>query len=225
MTIVIDYLTEKRPIEVGVIIRRAGELLNDADHIRWTIDELIDWINEAVIAIINANPAAGERDAILTLNQGARQELDGSVCQLMTITCNVDADGNAGRAITRAGFSLMNLSAPEWQTTKPAAKVRQYLYEDRAPSVFYVYPPALAGTQVRASLAEIPDDVTTEGDNVPLKIEYADAVLNYVCYRCLSKDSEASNGAIATAFYGAFQQAMGNESSGAEATSPNRNKA
>lgn len=225
MAIVIDYAVTKRPIEASSIIKRAGLILQDEDHIRWTKDEIIEWINEAVIAIINANPAAGERDAVLTLIQGARQELDGSVCQLMTVTCNLDENGNAGRAITRADLSLMNLSSPDWQAMKPSAKIRQYLYDDRAPSVFYVYPPALAGTQVRASLAEIPDDVTTEGDNVPLKIEYADAVLNYVCYRCLSKDSEASNGAIATAFYGAFQQAMGNESSGAEATSPNRNKA
>lgn len=225
MSIIVSYAQDNTSIVVSTLIKRVGFIMNDEDHVRWTTDELLEWINEGVIATINANPAAGERDATLTLQLGARQELDGSVCQLMALVCNVDQNGNPGRSISRTDLSLMSLAAPEWQNGKASKVVRQYMFDERSPSVFYVYPPVEEGVKVRASMASIPDQLTNAADIISINIEYVDALLNYVCYRCAAKDSEYANGGIASAYYGAYQTALGNESAGAQSTSPNRNRA
>lgn len=225
MPIIIDYALDDSSIAASTIFKRIGFILQDEDHVRWTTDELIEWFNDAMVAMINANPAAGERDATLTLMEGARQELVDKISQLMSITCNIGADGMPGRAISRTDLSLMSLSAPEWQSGKKSSTVRQYMYEDRMPGVFYVYPPAVEGTKIRASMTAIPEPITSPDDPVPIRPEYADALVNYIAYRCLSKDSEFSNGQTAAAFYSAFQTAMGQEADGAANTSPNRNRA
>lgn len=222
MPIIIDYVFEQTGFVAQTILTRCGHLLQDSEHVRWREDELLSWIDEAVTAIINLKPPAGVKDVVLTLMQGARQDLDATVAQLVDIAYNLSADGNTQmRAISRADRSLLDASVPNWPTMKAASQVRHFMFDDRTPHAFYVYPPVLAGTKVRASVSAIPEALESPEDAIPLRANYADSIVNYVCFRALSKDNEEANGATAAAYYQAFQTSMGFEVAGADRTSPN----
>lgn len=221
MPIIIDYAVEVRPIPVSSLIYRAGLLLQDEEHVRWTRLELIEWINDAVCAVIRMKPAAGARRAVFALDPGARQTLDGSVTQLIDIVCNLGADDvTPGRAVRMTERHLLDSANPDWYRMKQSSTVRHYTYDDRMPSIFYVYPPAAAGAKVEMIHAVLPDEVTSPDDSLEVNVEYTDAILSYIVFRCLSKDSEFASAAMATGYYQAFLSSMGAGEQGEQGATP-----
>lgn len=222
MPIIIDYSAEVRPIPVATLVHRAGLLLQDEEHIRWTVKEMIEWINEGVGALIRMKPAAGARRAVLGLSPGARQRVDGSDIQLIDVVCNIGGDDvTPGRAVRRVERYQLDSADPNWQAMPRSTTIRHYAYDDRMPTVFYVYPPAAVGAKVEILRAVLPEDVNAIGDNVGLSIEYADAMLNYLMFRCVSKDSEYAQAAMATGYYQAFVSSMSAGDAGEQVASPN----
>lgn len=221
MPIIIDYAVELRPIPAANLIYRAGLLLQDEDHVRWTKKELIEWINEGVGALVRMKPAAGARRGVFALAPGTRQTLADADVQLIDVVCNLGADDvTPGRAVRMTDRHLLDSANPDWHHMTPSITVRHYTYDDRVPTVFYVYPPAAAGAKVELMRAVLPDDVANDGDNVGLSIEYTDTLLNYLMFRCLSKDSEYANAGMATGYYQAFTSSMGIAEAGEQATTP-----
>ena len=222
MPIVLDYTAEKIPVIASIIVDRCGILLNDTEHVRWETDELLGWINEGVGAIINMRPAAGSHISILPLMSGSQQALGDDVVQLLDVVRNIGSDGiTPGRAITITDRALLDSVDPEWHSGAKKSTIYHYSYDDRLPRVFWVYPPAVAGTKVEIAYASLPESVDSVDDSVGIGMEYADALVNYVCFRAFAKESEFANGAIAATYYGAFQTALGIEVAGAQASSPN----
>lgn len=221
MPIIVDYVVDVRPIEVTSIIKRAGMVLNDEDHIRWEVEELIEWINEGVGAIVSARPSAGARVVAFPLVAGTQQKIPDDVVQLIDVIMNVSEEGAVpGRAIRKTERHLLDSADPDWHTRTGKSVIKHYTYDDRMPAVFHVYPPALANTWVKVAYSKMPEDVTTADDTIGLNVEFADALLNYVLYRCYSKDSEFSNAGVANAFYQAFTTSLGNNAAGEQSVTP-----
>lgn len=220
MPIIVDVVNDKRPIKVSTLIKRAGLLLQDEEHIRWTVAELIDWINEAAATLVVMRPGAGARLDSVSLSAGSVQILDSSVVQLLDVVRNVGADGAPGRAVRLAERHLIDSHDPDWHSKPGSSVIKHYLYDDRSPNTFFVYPPALPGTQVQIVYSVLPDEVTEEDDELNLSAEYADAVLNQVMFRCLSKDSEYANGQMALAYQSAFMGMVGSKNNSEESTTP-----
>ncbi|HJV52786.1 MAG TPA: DUF6682 family protein [Noviherbaspirillum sp.] len=211
------------PIAVADVLARTDDLLMDADRVRWTAEERIRWINEAAGAILIRRPAARAMTVALPLSAGTLQAIPDNGVQFLDLVCNLAADGvTAGRVIRRTDRQLLDDADPDWHAAKPVATVKQYTFDDRMPKTFYVYPPAIAGTKVRLVHAELPPSVSASTDSFDLQPEYLGAVVNYVCYRANSKDSEFANGAVATAFYQAFEAELGIQSQVQVNASPNQ---
>lgn len=209
-------------ISVATLIQRAGFLLQDESFVRWTVAELISWINEAAGALVMMRPSAGAKLVVLTLAAGTQQTLDDNVVQLLDVVRNVGADGvTPGGAIRLAERHLFDSADPDWHTRKGRSAIKHYIYDDRTPSVFYVYPPALADIKVQASLTVMPLAVTAQTDTLDLDSQFEGALVNYVVFRAMAKDSEYANGAIAAGYYQAFQAALGGKDAGEQSVSPN----
>jgi hypothetical protein len=209
-------------ISAATLIERSGFLLQDDDHVRWTVPELISWINEAAGALVTIRPSAGAKLVILPLAAGTQQLLGDDVVQLLDVVRNVGADGvTPGRAIRLAERHLFDSADPDWHTRAGKATIKHYIYDDRTPNVFYVYPPALADTKVQASITAMPAPVLTEADDLDLDAQFESALVNYIVFRALAKDSEYASGAIATGYYQAFQAALGGKDAGEQSVSPN----
>lgn len=212
------------PILAAELISRAGEILQDEEHIRWTVPELLRWVNDGARETILRRPAARSVTQALALAAGTKQAIPAMGVQLLDVVRNLGMDGlTPGRAVRRIDRQLLDDQMPDWHMTKKAAKIKHFTFEDRAPKDFYVYPPAVAGTQVEVLYSELPPTITQDGEALDLGAEYLNALVSYMVYRALSKDSEFANGNVATLHYQAFINAVGDSSDKATANSPNAN--
>ena len=154
---------------------RISVLLNDASpqFARWTEKEIVNWLNDANMAIAKFLPAASSRVDAIKLVPGTRQSIesiaaanckpgDGSVpavaiqgTQVLDVIRNMGADGltpgNAIRLITD-GREAMDAQSPGWHAITGAA-VSGYMYDPRMPRYFYVTPGVPTTTDKWAEVA------------------------------------------------------------------------
>lgn len=210
-------------LPVADVLTRTDDLLLDAGRTRWTLAERIRWMNEAMGAILTRKPNAFAKVRTIALAAGTRQEIEGDT--LLDVVRNMGTNGTTpGKAIRRTDRQLLDDSDPDWHTSKPKAVVKHYTFDDRAPKVFYTYPPAVAGAQVETLQAVLPTPIaeTASTGSLDVGAEYLEAVVNYVCYRCHTKDSEYAVSAMAVAFYQAFESSLGIKTQTEAAASPNQ---
>lgn len=215
------------PIPVQAIFDRVIDLLLDKnradDDARWPDAELLRWTNDSRMAILTRRPVACSKVANITLIAGTYQTIPADGTQLLDVIRNMGADGNTpGRSIRRTDRQNLDDNDLNWHAGAQSATISQFTYDDRTPKSFFVSPPAVAGTKVMTSYAAIPAEVTSKTDSLDIGLEYLDAVVNYVCYRAKSKDSEYANAAEAAAYYGAFNDNLGVTQQGQSANSPNQ---
>lgn len=191
------------PTPVSDIFRRAATILNDEDHVRWTVPELVDWLNDAAGEVVIRRPQARSQVRTLTLVDGPLQTLPDGGIQLIDVVRNVP-----GRSISRTERRLLDDQVPDWYGAKQGATVH-YTLEVETPTHFYVYPPAKAGAQIEAKFSERPPAVTDDTDTLDLDPAYIGPLVSYILYRAMSKDSEYANGALAVAHFQAFSEALG----------------
>lgn len=209
-------------IAVADVLVRLDDLLLDDKRVRWSEEERIRWINDAAGAILIRRPAARAKPVTVALAKGAQQAIPDNGVTLLDVISNIKPDGSAGRAVRRTDRQLLDDADPDWQSGRAKPEIRHFTFDDRAPKIFYVYPPAIAGTQIRLIHAELPDPVASSADTLDLQGEYMEAVVNYVAYRAKSKDSEYANAGEAAAFYGAFNDGLGGQSQSQANASPNQ---
>jgi len=223
MTIIID--TSGTGFNVSDVLARTDDMLNDEDRTRWPATERVRYSNDAMGAIITRLPSAFARRAVFELANGSYQTLPAGGTMLFDVVRNVAADGvTPGAAIRRTDRQLLDDSDPDWHTGTERSTIRHFTYDERTPTVFYVYPPAVLGTKVELLLPILPApvDESLVDALLPIGREYLEAVVNYVCYRCKAKDSEYANASEATGYYAAFEAALGTKSGSERAASPNQ---
>lgn len=223
------------------IMKRAGVLLNDEDHTRWTLSELADWINEGVRAIILAKPSAHTTSRTVALEQGTLQQVptEGAPEQplaLVRLVRNMKGDSagaDGGKIITLVARDLLDAQEPYWHDrnhTPWRKEARHYVYDEANPLEFYVYPGNDGSGLVEMVLATCPPPVMppTQADDVEqwtapigLPEPYSVPLLDYVLFRAHSKDDEAGAPGRAMAHYQTFASAIGLKIQVEGATSPN----
>lgn len=209
-------------IPAADIISRVGEILQDRDHIRWPIAELLQWMNDGASEIIVRRPGARAVAGLIELKAGTRQQIPTQGVMLLDVVRNMGMDGQKpGRVIRRVDRQLLDDQYPDWHSARSSATIKHYTFDDRAPKEFYVYPPAVEGAQVEALFSELPPAVVTEQDSIDLPVEYMTPLLSYVAYRAFLKDSEFANGGMAAFHYRAFNDAMTSTVGNAVDNSPN----
>ncbi|MBO3760344.1 DUF6682 family protein [Ciceribacter sp. L1K22] len=221
------------------VMTKAGVQLLDEDHVRWTLPDLATYITEAVSAIISVKPSARTVSVTVDLVAGTRQQLpdDQRIVQLIDIPCNMSA-GVRGRSIRSVARAELDSNEPRWHeaTVVPFRKeVRNFMFDEITPTLFWVYPGNDGTGAVEAFVSQLPPPVETlveEDDNtseietwevsVGLADHYEPAVLEYVLYRCFSKEELAGSGQKAVAHYQAFATLIGLKSQVERDNSPRR---
>ena len=221
MPIIINIDETSFKTSVSDLNRRLSNILNDEDMIRYTFAERIDWMNEAVVAIANRQPQSQTTTGLLQLDEGCKQVMPQEAVKLLEVRNNLSIDGSEGAAITQTTLTEMDAAAPGWRNGTKKTAVRQFMFDDRDPKRFWVWPPVVGGTLIDITYIRIPQPITESDSNLPIHDEYAEAVLNFVAYRCLLKDSEYANGSTAAAFYQAFLAALGMKEESEMKASPN----
>ena len=203
------------------IIKRAARILQDPEYVRWTKEEMLVWLSEGQVAIARV-PGTYTQFAVVELKEGARQALPSDAWGLLTITHNVDEDGSPLKAVRLVTRSLLDCYEPNWHGAPERQIVENYVYDDRSPREFYVYPPNDGYGRVEISYMAIPQELTAETDEIVLDDTFCPALLSYVLYRANSKDSDYAPGLQqASAYFQTYTQELTNAMQARGASTPN----
>ena len=182
------------------IMERAALTLQDPDYTRWTKPEMLEWLSEAQIAIART-PGAYSKVKTLALVEGTHQKIPEDGWSLITVTRNFDADGVPLTPVRLVTRSLLDAVVPQWHMETPSQLVQNYVYDDRFPKEFFVYPPNDGYGFVEAVYMGIPARITEETQPLELDDTFVPALVSYVLYRAFSKESDYSSGAQSAVQY------------------------
>ena len=164
----------------GNIITRARYVLMEANAKAWTDPELLAWFNDGRSVMYVVRPDLFESEVDFTCAAGHRQTLPDGSKRLFEVDSNVSHKNR--RQITLTGDEVLARFRPNWRSGKQSAEIVHYLYDEADGSQFEVYPPALAGTQIRLSYAKPPTVITdlntTLADEGDIGVAYIDFVLH-----------------------------------------------
>lgn len=152
--------------KVKEVLWRVSGLLQDVapQFNRWPETEIVNWLNDAQLAIAKYLPASCARVDAIKLVPGARQSIanipaanckpgDSSTpsvpiygVQPLDFICNMGADGlTPGDAIPPpVDRKILDTQRPNWHAV-PGTVVRQVVYNPATPLYFLVQPPVPAG--------------------------------------------------------------------------------
>lgn len=183
------------------ITSRARIVLHDPAATRWSDTELALWINDGCKYIALVRPDSCAVNAAMTLAAGTKQSIAGLTPPGVRLLDVVRT--SAGRGITIADRQELDTWRPTWHADT-AGPTENYVYDNRDPKTFYVVPPATVGAQIDIIYSRVPVEITS-GELATVTLspgdEYADALLNYVLFRCYAKDAEATHNADLAAMY------------------------
>lgn len=215
-------------IAAQAIIRRCVETLQDNTSVRWPINELVRYLNDGQREVVLHRPDAMVTNQTMTCVAGSRQTLPATGAKLIEVVRNATGTRRAVRMVNR---EVLDAQSPNWHNLPGAAEVLHFMYDARDPRMFYVYPPALATTQLDLVFAAFPADIAEPADgalftavtgNISLPPIYGNVIQDYILYRAYSKDADyAGNGQRAQSHYTMFANALGIELRGTLAVAPN----
>lgn len=209
------------------MMRSARITLNDSANVRWTLPELLIYINDGIREIAFAKPNAVSKTVEINLDQGTYQTHD--FLALIRVTRNLTAGEAApggragGTGITAIERHVLDASMPGWQdpTVYPYAAQVDHIAQDMAdPQAFYVVPGNDGSGLIEAIVAKLPaeipepatgqTDINSYGDVIQLQDVWGPTLLNYVLYRAFSKDAvEPGNAQRSASYYSMFASALG----------------
>ena len=196
--------------KVSSITNRAGKILKDANHVRWTAAELLLWYNDAVRDTVQFDTAANAKHATPILIAGARQSLPPDAVALIDVIGNINTDGSQGAQIFMCERKALDAFMPKWQSTSQKTVIQNAMYDPKDRKTFYVYPPVAAGTKIELVHSYLPNEATdANSDDIALDPQYFTPLLDYVLWRAFSKDSEnPASKARAESHSSAYQSAI-----------------
>lgn len=192
-------------IQVQTILDRAALLLEDEQQDIWTEAELILWVDDALTTIVNHRPDVYVKRAVVDLKEGTYQELPEDGIILIRLTRNMSTH----TSITGLPLDILDDQNPSWRAPVMAPIVEHYVYTDRDPKHFEVFPSVAEGVQIELDYGAAPPSITLATDTIPLGKEYTNILTDWVLYRAWSKDDEAANQSKAMVHFQAFSQALG----------------
>jgi hypothetical protein len=235
--------------KLGDIIRRTELVLQDATAARWTLLEIQDWVNDAYKEITLMRPDANSTTApavyltpgstrqrlsdlaVLAANVAIATQLAGAL-RVLNVTRNTAATSTK-QSIRYIDQRILDDQKPTWHADTPAVTVLHWMFDIRIPKEILVYPAPTALTTIEIAISSVPAPhaVATEAllaaekalpaITINLDDIYANAVLDYVLYRCYSKDADyAANGQRAVSHMNAFITSLGGKTASDSATAP-----
>lgn len=228
------------------IVSEVQSILGDATGDYWTPQDLLSYLNDALLAIVTLRPDTNLIPATVLLKKGTRQQLpDGSSNFLdeygetlpqgiifVDAVLNMGQDGlTPGSTIRFIDRELMDTLNPNWHAADPRMDVQYVVFDTKTPKLYYTYPPQPADFQgyIGIVYAAIPDEVTRIADDVflPLQDEHKKAVKEYMLFSAYSADTDASpdSGALADMYYNRCLSTLGITSAAIKQSDPSVERA
>lgn len=213
------------------IIQRIVRDLNDETSIRWTVPDLVRYFNDGQREIATLRPDSMSTRITHSLVAGAKQSIPANGTKLIDINSN--AAGNKG-AVTKVSDALLSTQVRGWRNLPGTNEILHYIYDDREPKTFEVFPPALSTAALDLEYSALPGDIPEPADgvtfaavtgNFAMGALFANALQHYILFRCYSKDTEyTANPELAQAYQQRYANDLGIEIKATSAFGPTQAK-
>lgn len=211
-------------ILASAIVDKAEIILQDTTNTRWDPAELLGWLNDGQREAVSLKQFANDKNQNLLLVTGTKQTIPADGISLLEVVRNMGTNGaTPGPAVRIVDREALDAAVPNWHAATAAAEVKHYVFDQRDPTHFYVYPPQPAANQgyVEIIYAAAPADIAL-GTAITLDDVYANAILDYILYRAYLKDSDSPvNAQRAANHYAAFGNSLGVRLKAETAVNPN----
>ncbi len=221
-------------LAADAVVERAAELLVDRTGKTWPQKELLRWLNDAQLAVLQFRPDAYTATRVVQLAEGTRQALPDTDLMLLDIPRNMGEDGETpGLACRFIDRKQLDLEDPAWHNRPASATVRHWMYDRTVPKVFFVYPrqPATGRGYVELEDSTTPPPLTINGlqgatstSVLGLDDIYLNPLLMFTLYRAHMKDSEYTRDGKGALAYREFLETIGAKTTTDQQFSPKRNK-
>lgn len=222
---------------VSEILDRARTIIQDETNVRWSLRELLMWLNDGIMVISDLKPSSVAKTVAVPLASGTLQAIPTGYASILRPVRNVrtdSADRKPRRIVTIVSEASLNALNPAWHDEYAVRHVQQaqhFLFDESNPKAFYVYPGNDGTGALEMVLAAIPTPVTVTGDaenlenyaiTYPLDPTFGPPLLDYVLFRAYTKDAQFVGSAQRAALYmQQFATALGVKVQTAASSSPN----
>lgn len=199
-------------MKVSDVLSRVRSILNDADAsgYRWTDQEFIDAINDAQGLIAVQRPDCFPVDETLTLVAGSKQAIPAAGYKLLDVIRNVSDSNAPGRAIRPTDRDTLDAYDPYWHSNSQRSEIKNFLYDERNPTVFWVNPPASAGTKIEILYSKRPTTLTSSNQDLSIADSYFEGIILFVLFRAYAKEADfGGNAQLAASYLSLFASMMG----------------
>lgn len=196
------------------VIDKAETILQDVTNVRWPATELLGWLNDGQREIVLLKPDAYTRSVATALIAGTKQSIPSDGIRLIEVVRNAGTAGaTPGDVIRSIDGKILNDQVPGWHAVTGAVPTQHFIYDERDPKRFYVYPPQPTPPQfVELVYSASPIDIVI-GAVLTIDDVFGNALLDYILFRAYSKDAEyAGRIELAQKHYGLFVQSLGMKS-------------
>ena len=166
--------------------------LNDIEKTTWTDSVILSALNQALTILVLARPDATAKIHTLVCALGTRQALPADGLKLLKAVRNIGVDNAVGRAVRLVNASDLDSISPNWHAETPKDVIKEYMFDDRSPKWFYVYPPAKAGIKLEIEYSAQPITITDLSQPLPVDVIYLQPLQELILYKLLS--GEGGNG-------------------------------
>lgn len=214
-------------LTAGDVLTRVKDILHDTGAVRWTEAELLRWLNDGRRELCIQRPDIYAYTAIISLIAGTKQSIPSDGERFIDATRNFASDGvTPGRAVRIIEREHLDAARPAWHTEAAGSHVKHFMFDERVPKTFYVYPAATTSMRLEIVYSQTPVEITLTTTELVAEALYVLALIDYVLYRAYSKDAEdQGNAARAVAHYQAFKNLISEGDSRDVPASPNAARA
>lgn len=193
------------------IISEASKQLNDVGKVTWTDDSYFEYITSAQEMIVSIRPDAYSIVTTMQMAAGSKQDIPSTALRLLDIYRNMGSDGlTPGRAVLPVERNALDLFAFDWNADTQVSEVKNYMYDEKVPNVFYVDPPSDGTGWLEIAISRVPVKVTQTSDALSVKDIYRNHVIQWVMYRAYSIEVDSMSSQRRAAVHEqSFYQMMG----------------
>jgi hypothetical protein len=202
-------------IIASAIINKAKTILQDTTSVRWTDAELLGWLNDGQREVSMRRPDVSTKLISHPLVAGTKQAIPADGIAVLKVIRNMGTNGlTPGRAVRHVAMDILDSNVPTWHTDTASSTVVHAVTDMRIPRTFYVYPPAISGTQVELLYAAPPAELASTGSILTVDDAYAGPLVDWVCSRAYDKDQDTTGSAERSASHRAkFDASVGAKTS------------
>lgn len=206
------------------VLNNTKLLTQDLKNVFWVNEEMQTWLNAGQREIAINRPDAYSVIAEHTCVQSATQTIPADGLRFLDCTHNKAT----GYVIMPANRADLDQVQRNWQSSaNPVAEVEHYIFDERFPKYFKLYPVPVAGTVVEIGYSATPPPIALTAfdgsDDTPIAIDdnYANQLMDYMLARMYMKNTTLTNAANKSQLhFSLFYQSLGLKFNADKMTSP-----